>query len=59
VKQLWQDQPVGTPEEVTEMLSPYLGIGYRHLVVGHPAPYDEESAVRLASEVRPALEKVG
>ncbi|MGA3058212.1 MAG: LLM class flavin-dependent oxidoreductase [Candidatus Limnocylindrales bacterium] len=56
VAQLWQDQPVGTPEEVAEMLAPYLGIGYRHLIVGHPAPYDEESAVRLAKEVRPALE---
>ncbi len=59
VAQLWQDQPVGTPEEVIEMLSPYLSIGYRHLIAGHPAPYDEESAVRLAKEVRPALERVG
>ncbi len=59
IGQLWQDQPVGTPEEVAEMLAPYLGIGYRHLVVGHPAPYDEESAIRLAGEVRPALEGVG
>jgi alkanesulfonate monooxygenase SsuD/methylene tetrahydromethanopterin reductase-like flavin-dependent oxidoreductase (luciferase family) len=56
VARLWQDQPVGTPEEVTDMLAPYMAIGYRHLVVGHPAPYDEESAVRLAREVRPALE---
>jgi alkanesulfonate monooxygenase SsuD/methylene tetrahydromethanopterin reductase-like flavin-dependent oxidoreductase (luciferase family) len=57
VAHLWEDQPVGTPEEVAEKLAPYLGIGYRHLVVGYPAPYDEESAVRLAKEVRPALEK--
>lgn len=55
----WRDQPVGTPEDVTEKLAPYLGIGYRHLIVGHPAPYDEESATRLATEVRPALEAVG
>jgi alkanesulfonate monooxygenase SsuD/methylene tetrahydromethanopterin reductase-like flavin-dependent oxidoreductase (luciferase family) len=55
----WQDQPVGTPEEVAEKLAPYLGIGYRHLIVGHPAPFDEESAVRLAQEVRPILEKAG
>lgn len=55
----WQDQPVGTPEEVAEKLAPYLAIGYRHLIVGHPAPYDEESAVRLAHEVRPLLEKAG
>ena len=55
----WRDQPVGTPEDVTEKLAPYLGIGYRHMIVGHPAPYDEESATRLATEVRPALEAVG
>jgi alkanesulfonate monooxygenase SsuD/methylene tetrahydromethanopterin reductase-like flavin-dependent oxidoreductase (luciferase family) len=59
VARLWQDQPVGTPEEVAEMLAPYLGIGYRHLIAGHPAPYDEESAVRLAKEVRPLLEGAG
>jgi alkanesulfonate monooxygenase SsuD/methylene tetrahydromethanopterin reductase-like flavin-dependent oxidoreductase (luciferase family) len=55
----WRDQPVGTPEDVTERLAPYLGIGYRHLIVGHPAPYDEESATRLATEVRPALKAAG
>ncbi len=55
----WEDQPVGTPEEVAEMLGQYLTIGYRHLIVGHPAPYDEESAVRLSNEVRPLLEKAG
>jgi alkanesulfonate monooxygenase SsuD/methylene tetrahydromethanopterin reductase-like flavin-dependent oxidoreductase (luciferase family) len=59
VGRLWEDQPVGTPEEVAEKLAPYLDIGYRHLIVGHPAPYDEESAVRLANEVRPKLESVG
>ncbi len=54
----WTDQPAGTPEDVAEKLAPYLEIGYRHLIVSHPAPYDEESAVRLAREVRPLLEKV-
>ncbi len=55
----WQDQPVGTPEDVAAHLSPYLEIGYRHLIIGHPAPYDEETATRLANEVRPMLEKAG
>ena len=55
----WENQPVGTPEEVAEMLSPYPEIGYRHLIFGHPAPYDEETAVRLANEVRPLLETAG
>jgi len=52
----WEDQPVGTPEDVIEKLAPYPTIGYRHLIAGFPSPYDEESMTRLATEVRPALE---
>jgi alkanesulfonate monooxygenase SsuD/methylene tetrahydromethanopterin reductase-like flavin-dependent oxidoreductase (luciferase family) len=52
---LWQNQPVGTPEDVAEYMAPYLELGYRHLICGFPAPYDEESMTRLASEVRPRL----
>jgi alkanesulfonate monooxygenase SsuD/methylene tetrahydromethanopterin reductase-like flavin-dependent oxidoreductase (luciferase family) len=55
----WKDQPVGTPEDVVEHLAPYLEIGYRHLIAGFPAPYDEESLTRLATEVRPRLEALG
>jgi alkanesulfonate monooxygenase SsuD/methylene tetrahydromethanopterin reductase-like flavin-dependent oxidoreductase (luciferase family) len=54
---LWKDQPIGTPEDLVERLAPYLGIGYRHLIAGFPSPYDEESMTRLATEVRPALER--
>jgi len=53
---IWNAQPVGTPEDVAEMIAPYLEIGYRHFVAGFPAPFDEESMVRLATEVRPNLE---
>ncbi|MBF8289774.1 MAG: class flavin-dependent oxidoreductase [Chloroflexi bacterium] len=53
----WEDQPVGTPEDVVEMLAPYPAIGYRHLIAGFPSPHDEESMTRLATEVRPALER--
>lgn len=53
----WEDQPIGTPEDVIEKLAPYPAIGYRHLVAGFPAPHDEESMTRLATEVRPALER--
>ena len=53
----WTDQPIGTPEDVAEMLAPFLGIGYRHLVAGFPAPHDEESMTRFATEVRPILER--
>ena len=53
----WVDQPVGTPEDVAEMLAPYVAIGYRHLVAGFPADYDEESMTRLVTEVKPMLEE--
>jgi alkanesulfonate monooxygenase SsuD/methylene tetrahydromethanopterin reductase-like flavin-dependent oxidoreductase (luciferase family) len=55
----WKNQPVGTPEDVAEMLAPYVEIGYRHLVAGVPATYDEESMTRLATEVKPRLETMG
>jgi len=51
------DSPVGTPEDVAEQLAPYLGIGYRHLIAGFPAPYDEETMTRFATEVRALLER--
>jgi alkanesulfonate monooxygenase SsuD/methylene tetrahydromethanopterin reductase-like flavin-dependent oxidoreductase (luciferase family) len=53
----WTDQPVGTPEDVAQMLLPFLEIGYRHLIGGFPSPHDEESMTRLATEVRPILER--
>ncbi len=53
----WEDQPVGTPEDVAAKLAPYLDLGYRHLIAGVPADYDEESMTRFATEVRPLLEK--
>jgi F420-dependent oxidoreductase-like protein len=55
--ELWTRQPVGTVEDVIEHLSPYLELGYRHLIFGSPSPYDEETMTRLGSEVRPALER--
>jgi alkanesulfonate monooxygenase SsuD/methylene tetrahydromethanopterin reductase-like flavin-dependent oxidoreductase (luciferase family) len=54
----WEDQPVGTPEDVAEMLAPYVELGYRHLIVGVPADYDEESMTRLMTEVKPMLERM-
>jgi F420-dependent oxidoreductase-like protein len=54
---IWEDQPVGTPEDVVEKLAPFPEIGYRHLIAGFPPPHDEESMTRLATEVRPALDR--
>jgi hypothetical protein len=33
-----------------------VALGYHHLVVAFPSPYDEETMTRLAREVRPRLE---
>jgi alkanesulfonate monooxygenase SsuD/methylene tetrahydromethanopterin reductase-like flavin-dependent oxidoreductase (luciferase family) len=51
----WRNQLVGTVDEVVESLRPYLGIGFRHFIVGFPSPYDAESMERLISEVKPQL----
>lgn len=53
---VWDDQPVGTPEDVVEHLAPIVALGYHHLIAGFPAPFDEESMTRLTTEVRPRLE---
>jgi alkanesulfonate monooxygenase SsuD/methylene tetrahydromethanopterin reductase-like flavin-dependent oxidoreductase (luciferase family) len=55
--QPWENQPVGTPEDVAAYLAPYLELGYRHLIAGFPSPYDEETMTRLATEVAPAVTK--
>jgi alkanesulfonate monooxygenase SsuD/methylene tetrahydromethanopterin reductase-like flavin-dependent oxidoreductase (luciferase family) len=54
----WEDQPVGTPEDVAGLIAPFLEIGYHHLLAGFPSPYDEESMTRLATEVRPAVARM-
>ena len=52
----WKNQPTGTPADVFEWLARYVELGYHHLVFYWPAPYDEESMVRMATEIRPRLE---
>jgi alkanesulfonate monooxygenase SsuD/methylene tetrahydromethanopterin reductase-like flavin-dependent oxidoreductase (luciferase family) len=49
----------GSPEQIADELAPYLELGYRHLIANFPAPYDEESVVRFATEVRSLLEGAG
>ena len=48
---------MGTPEDVADRLAPYLDLGYRHLIAGVPATYDEESMTRFVTEVKPLLER--
>jgi alkanesulfonate monooxygenase SsuD/methylene tetrahydromethanopterin reductase-like flavin-dependent oxidoreductase (luciferase family) len=47
---------VGTVDDVVEHVRPWLELGYRHLICCYPAPFDEESMTRMATEVRPRLE---
>jgi hypothetical protein len=54
----WENQPVGTVDEIVDMLAPKVKLGYRHLVAGVPAVYDEESMTRFATEVKPRLEQL-
>ncbi len=58
VANLWQNQPVGTVEQVVEHLAPKVRLGYRHLIAGLPADYDEESMTRFVTEVKPLLEQL-
>jgi len=52
-----KNQLVGTPEQVAEVMRPFLGIGFRHFIVGFPAPHDAETMERLINEVKPELER--
>ena len=55
----WENQPVGTPEDVAEMLAPFVALGYRHLVGGFPADYDEEFIYALRDRGEAAAREAG
>ena len=42
----------------SDNIAPIVELGYHHLIAGFPAPYDEGSMTRLATEVRPRLEEM-
>jgi alkanesulfonate monooxygenase SsuD/methylene tetrahydromethanopterin reductase-like flavin-dependent oxidoreductase (luciferase family) len=47
--------PSGTVEQAAQGLAAYWRVGARGFLVDMPAPYDDETLVRLAQEVRPRL----
>jgi len=53
---VWPNQHIGTPEQVAEMMRPYLGIGFRHFICGFPGSHDAESMERMITQVKPMLE---
>lgn len=48
-------QPVGSPDKIVNILKPFVELGYKHVVFGFPAPYDQETMTRLMTEVQPKL----
>ena len=54
---VWPNQHIGTPEQVAEMMRPYLGIGFRHFICGFPGPHDPETMERMITQVKPMLEE--
>jgi F420-dependent oxidoreductase-like protein len=51
-----RDGPFGSAELVAERWAPYLDLGFEHIYVDCPAPFDHETLERLAREVKPMLE---
>ncbi|MFN2483683.1 MAG: TIGR03560 family F420-dependent LLM class oxidoreductase [Candidatus Limnocylindria bacterium] len=47
---------VGPPDLIAERLAGFVEIGFRHFYFDLPAPYDDETLVRLIREVKPMLE---
>lgn len=52
------NQPYGTPELVAQRLAEYGKVGVSELIAVMPAPYDDESIERLATEVRPRIDQL-
>ena len=51
-----QDGPFGPAELVAEKWAPFLDLGFEHIYIDCPAPFDHETIERLATEVKPMLE---
>ena len=50
--------PTGaTPEILAEKAAPLVELGFRHIYYDSPAPYDDETLVRLITEVKPMIEQ--
>ena len=45
----------GTPEQLADVLRPYVDLGFRTLITEQPAPYDVETFERLIGEVGPLV----
>jgi len=46
----------GSPEEIADMLRPYLELGFATILSEQPAPYDVETLERFIGEVKPLID---
>lgn len=52
------NQPYGTPDEVAGKLAAYAEVGVEQVIAMIPAPYDLETIERLATDVKPRLQRL-
>jgi alkanesulfonate monooxygenase SsuD/methylene tetrahydromethanopterin reductase-like flavin-dependent oxidoreductase (luciferase family) len=43
--------PIGTPDEIADALRPIVDLGFRHLLIDTPAPYDAETIDRIGEVI--------
>lgn len=46
----------GSPEEIADMLRPYVDLGFTTILSEQPAPYDVETLERFIGEVKPLID---
>ena len=46
----------GSPEEIADMLRPYVDLGFTTILSEQPAPYDAETLERFIGEVKPLID---
>jgi len=46
----------GSPEEIADMLRPYVELGFTTILSEQPAPYDVETLERFVGEVKPLID---
>jgi alkanesulfonate monooxygenase SsuD/methylene tetrahydromethanopterin reductase-like flavin-dependent oxidoreductase (luciferase family) len=44
-------------DQMVQRLAPYVEMGFRHIYIDIPAPYDQETIERFVGEVKPQLEE--
>ena len=48
---------MGTAAEIAELITPFVQLGFRHILFDAPAPFDDETLSRFVGEVKPMLEQ--